>query len=383
VFTLSPFSFTGDWLHHTAPGAYDVRLRALIVSQFAPIQLGAVLGVLAFSCAGSAGSHDTLAIGAFVAGSPVVQAGDAKLPRAHVEPREIEIPRSAGFITSGGAIAVVGYNDMRDMLEAMVSLFVAAHPKARFELDLRGTRFAPAALAAGTSAFAPMGGEFTPQQLESYRAVARADPLLFRVAHASLSPRALSGPLAIFVHPDNPLTSLTLTQAAQAFTGQAARWGALGATGAWADRPIHPYGLKPETVLGIFAKQKVLSGREFGKEFAGFPQSADVVEKLSNDTSGIGFAAANRRSASVRALALAPRAQDEPVAPTAENMVDGRYPLDRFLLIYARRPLLPLVREFLRLVLSREGQEVVAASPQGYLPLSAAEAAAERAKLEK
>jgi len=54
----------------------------------------------------------------------------------------------------------------------------------------------------------------------------------------------------------------------------------------------------------------------------------------------------------------------------------------RFLLIYARRPLLPLVREFLRLVLSREGQEVVAASPQGYLPLSAAEAAAERAKLE-
>ncbi len=342
-----------------------MRLRALIVSQFAPIQLGAVLGVLAFSCAGSAGSHDALASGAFVAGTAVVQAGDANLPRAQVEPREIEIPRSAGFITSGGAIAVVGYNDMRDMLEAMVSLFVAAHPKARFELDLRGTRFAPAALAAGTSAFAPMGGEFTPQQLESYRAVARADPLLFRVAHASLSPRALSGPLAIFVHPDNPLTSLTLTQAAQAFTGQAARWGALGATGAWADRPIHPYGLKPETVLGIFAKQKVLGGREFGKAFAGFPQSADVVEKVCNDTSGAGFAAANRRSPSVRALALAPRAQDEPVAPTAENIAGGRYPLDRFLLIYARRPLLPLVREFLRLVLSREGQEVVAASPQG------------------
>src|SRR5260370_12444740 len=228
-----------------------------------------------------------------------------------------------------------------------------------------------------------MGGEFTPQELESYRAVAGADPVLVRVAQASLRPRALSGPLAIFVHPDNPLTSLALTQAAQAFTGQAARWGALGATGAWADRPIHPYGLKPETVLGIFAKQKVLSGREFGKEFAGFPQSADVVEKLSNDTSGIGFAAANRRSASVRALALAPRAQDEPVAPTAENMVDGRYPLDRFLLIYARRPLLPLVREFLRLVPSRRGPGGGGAAASGDLPLSAAAAAGARAQTQE
>lgn len=314
--------------------------------------------------------------------SAVAQAGDADLPRIHYEPREIEIPKSAAFITSGGAIAVVGYNDMRDMLEEMVRLFVAAHPGARFELDLRGTRFAPAALAAGTSAFAPMGGEFTPQQLDEYRAVAGADPILFRVAHASLNPRALSGPLAIFVHRENPLRSLTLEQAARAFTGQAAHWGVLGATGAWADRPIHPYGLKPETVLGIFAQKKVLGGRAFGREFVGFPQSADVVQKVSSDSLGIGFAAANRGSRSVRALALAPGAKDEPVAATAENVVAGRYPLDRFLLIYTRRPVMPLAREFLRLVLSREGQQVVAASPQGYLPLSAAEAAAERAKLE-
>ncbi len=277
-----------------------------------------------------------LSIGAFVIAIAVAQAGDANSPRAHDERRDIEIPKSAGFITSGSAIAVVGYNDMRDMLEGIVKLFVVAHPKARFELDLRGTRFAPAALAAGTSAFAPMGGEFTPQQLENYRAVTKADPLLFRVAHASLNRRALSGPLAIFVHQDNPLTSLTLAQAAQTFTGQAAHWGALGATGAWAARPIHAYGLKPETVLGIFARQKVLGGKEFGKRFAGFPQSADVVEKVSNDPAGIGFAAANRRSPSVRALALAPRAQDEPVAPTAENIVDGRYALDRFLLKRAK-----------------------------------------------
>src|SRR5258707_600776 len=131
---------------------------------------------------------------------PIVAAGAAPA-------REIEIPKSASFVPPEGAIAVVGYNDMRDILEAIVPLFVAAHPNVRFALALKGTRYAPAALAAGTSAFAPMGGELTPKQLEEYRAAADDDPLLFRVAHASLSARALSAPLAIFVERDDPLQS--------------------------------------------------------------------------------------------------------------------------------------------------------------------------------
>jgi phosphate transport system substrate-binding protein len=298
------------------------------------------------------------------------------------ERRQIEIPKSARFVTAEGAIAVVGYNDMREMLVAIGAIFTAAHPEVRFGFDLRGTRFAPAALAADTSAFAPMGGEFTPAQLEEYRAVVGDEPLAFRVAHASVNPRALSGPLGIFVHRDNPLVSLLLSQAARAFGGQAVRWGDLGATGAWADRPIHPYGLKPDTVLGIFAQKHVLEGRSFSKGFAGFPQSVDVIDKVSADSSGIGFAAANRGTPSVRALALSATTKDTPLAPTAKNIASGRYPLDRFLLIYARRPLTPIAREFLRLVLSPQGQAAVAASPQEYIPLSPSELAVERAKLD-
>jgi len=298
------------------------------------------------------------------------------------EQREIEIPKSAPFVTADGAIAVVGYNDMREMLEAIGAIFTAAHPNVRFAFDLRGTRFAPAALAAGTSAFAPMGGEFTPPQLDEYRAAVGDEPLAFRVAHASVNPRALSGPLGIFVHRDNPLVSLSLPQAGRAFGGQAARWGDLGATGTWTDRPIHIYGLKADTVLGIFAQKRVLEGRPFGPRFAGFPQSVDVVERVSSDSSGIGFAAANRGTPSVRALALSATAKDTPLAPTAKNVASGRYPLDRFLLIYARRPLTQIAREFVRLVLSPQGQAAVAASPQEYIPLSPTELAAERAKLD-
>lgn len=304
---------------------------------------------------------------------------DPALP--HYEPRDVEIPASAGYVDADGAIAVVGYNDMRDILEALVPLFTAAHPDIRIRLDLPGTRFAPAALARGKSAFAPMGAEFTPVQLADYRAMVGADPLEFRVAHASLDPRALSGPLAVFVYRDNPLASLSVDQLRRIYTGETSRWGELGLGGAWAKRAVHAYGVERGTPLAQSFQRNAMEGAAFGAAMTGFPQSRDVVNKVASDPAAIGFAAAMRALPGVRVVPLAPRDGGAPVALTEANLLAGRYPLDRFLLVYARAPLSPVAREFLRLMLSREGQSAIAASPQRYLPLSAREVALERAKL--
>jgi phosphate transport system substrate-binding protein len=271
---------------------------------------------------------------------------------------------------------------MRDMLEPIAALFTAAHPDIRLKLVLPGTRFAPAALARGESAFAPMGALFTPPQLTEYRAIRSEDPVAFRVAHASLDPKALSGPLAVFVHRDNPLVSLTLEQVARVFSGEARQWSHLGVEGRWAQRPIATYGLSAGTALSYAFKDAAMGARAFTSRMSGLPQSAEVVQKVSQDRDGIGFAAAMRATGGARVLPLAVRDGDDPVAPTEESIVAGRYPLDRFLLIYAPRPVTPLVAEFLRLVLSYEGQSAVAATPQKYLPLSADDAAKEMGKLE-
>jgi phosphate transport system substrate-binding protein len=305
---------------------------------------------------------------------------DPALPR--YEARAVEVPRSASYVSPEGAVVVVGYNDMRDMLEPIAALFTAAHPQIRFKLVLPGTRFAPAALARGESAFAPMGAEFTPPQLADYRAVRGDDPVAFRVAHASLDPKALSGPLAVFVHRDNPLASLTLDQVARVFSGEARRWGDLGVEGEWAERPIRAYGMASGTALSFAFRDSAMGGRPYAPQMIGLPQSADLVQRVSQDPLAIGFAAAMRATGAARVLPLAARAGDDPVMPTEESIVANRYPLDRFLLIYAPRPVTPLVREFLRLVLSREGQQAVAATPQKYLPLSAEDAAKERGRLE-
>jgi phosphate transport system substrate-binding protein len=288
---------------------------------------------------------------------------------APYEPRPVTVPPGARYVTPDGAIAVVGYNDMEEMLDTLGLRFSALHPGLRFALNLKGTRTAPPALARGESAFAPMGAEFSPGQMAEYVAVTGHEPLMFRIAHCSLDPAALSGPLGIIVHQDNPLTALSMAEVADIFSGRSS----LG---------LRPLGLASDTALGIFLRDRVLAGGDFGRDFQGFRQSRDVVRAVAADPRAIGFAAAMRTMPGVKLLALAPAAGRPPVVLNEENLRAGRYPLDRFLLIHARRPLDPLVREYLRFVLSPEGQGVIARGSLGYLPLNDAELAAERAKLD-
>lgn len=292
---------------------------------------------------------------------------DSGLPA--YKPHSVTVPAGARYVTADGAVAVLGYNDMEQMLEALGARFSELHPGIRFALTLKGTRTAPPALARGESAFAPMGAEFSPQQLADYRAATGGEPRMFRVAHCSLDAAALSGPLAIIVHRDNPLVSLTLAEVADIFSGRATRG-------------LHLFGLNPETALGLFMRQRTLTGGGFGEGFRGFPQSRDVAQAVAADPQAIGFTAAMRAMPGVKILTLATEAGSPPVPLTDESIRNGRYPLDRFLLIYTRQPLEPFVREYLRYVLSKEGQEVIARGTLGYLPLNATELAAERAKLD-
>jgi phosphate transport system substrate-binding protein len=295
-------------------------------------------------------------------------------PAGPVSPRDalrsIAPPARGGYLTPSGAIAIVGYNDMAEMLTALTERFAAEHPGFKFALELKGTRTGPPALAAGKSALAPMGAEFSPSELADYRAATGGDPLVVRLAHASLNPRALSGPLAIFVHQQNPLNSLTLDEVAAIFAGLDPA------------RGLRPIGLGPETALGLFFRQRVLGPREFAADFSSQLQSAVVVEKVGKDERAIGFAAAMRATPTVKILALASRPGKPPVTLTAENLADGHYPLNRHLLICARLPLEPWVREFLNFALSAPGQQLVGSGTLGYLPLNASDVAAEQDKIQ-
>ncbi|MFV0275904.1 MAG: PstS family phosphate ABC transporter substrate-binding protein, partial [Parahaliea sp.] len=101
---------------------------------------------------------------------------------------------------------------------------------------------------------------------------------------------------------------------------------------------------------------------------------ASVVQSVSGSVNGIGYSGIGYKTSSVRALPLSRQDGGELVEATPANAVAGTYPLARFLYVYVNKApnkaLSPLEREFIRLIFSRQGQEVVGKG--GYIPLSAA-----------
>jgi phosphate transport system substrate-binding protein len=295
-------------------------------------------------------------------------------------------PFAARAAVPAGEFTILGYNDMAEMIAGLDAAFALLHPGIVFHTELEGTRFGPAALAEGRALIAPMGALFTPAQLQAYRAVAGSEPAAFRIAHASLSPRALSGPNAIYVHRDNPLQAADLPAVAGLFTRPGPhRWRALGAGVPLADRPIRLAGLSPDTPLALEMQAAAFPGRAFAADMQGFRQSRDVIAFVAAEPLALGFAALNRASGPVRALGLRPRPGAPAVFADEKSLRAGAYPLDRHLWLYARRDargrLDPRARAYIAFALSDRGQEIVGAGSLGYLPLGREEARRERAKL--
>lgn len=291
---------------------------------------------------------------------------------------------------ASNTIRIVGYNDMAAIFRAWDSHFTRRHPQVRFELVLHGTRTAPMALARGWSLLAPMGAPFSDRQLRRYRAVRHADPVAFRVAHASNDPRALSSPLGIFVNAGNPLHAITLRQVARVLTHRGAdssmTWGELGVKGPWARRYIDPCGLAPSTALGQYMARHVLHGRAYTGDFLAFSESSAVVLAAASDPNALCFADLNHQEHGAKRLRISAAAGTTQFTGTRDEIQSGAYPLDRYLYIYVRRAVRSKFRnsllcQYLKMVLSPEGQRLLAKAPPSYIPLNARQLHAEQAKL--
>ena len=188
--------------------------------------------------------------------------------------------------------------------------------------------------------------------------------------------------LAVFVHRDNPLKSLTLPQVDAIFSknrngGAAAdirTWGDLGLEGEWKDKPISLYGRNATSGTYGYFKEFALFKGDFKSTVKEQPGSSAVVQAIASDKFGIGYSGIGYKTADVRAVPLAAKSNSAVVAPVAANAYSGDYSLARFLYLSVNRnpaaALDPLRREFLRYVLSASGQADV--KKDGYLPLPAA-----------
>lgn len=355
-----------------------------LMSLISPTLAGA-----AASSAASASATASPATAATVPAAPwVAMSVDPKI--AAYRPQPVGLASDAPFRTRDGAVGLGGANHTAFIVERFNALFTQTHPAIRFASNDKGTTSAIPLLSTGTILFAPVGRGINPGERRAFREAVGAEPIEIRVAHASNdTSQHLATSLSVYVNRENPLSQLSTTQVDKMLSignpgGDYTRWNQVGLTGIWADRAIHPYGTPEYTGFGDYLQSTHLDGRRLATTSEQYGDTGRILKRLEDDPAGIAIAAIGKDNARIKALAIT---DDSGAATTGtpEEIVANRYPYGRFIYFYIRKvpgkPVDPVVAEYIRLVLSREGQSIVASQPNGYMPLSASEVRAELAKL--
>ena len=272
-----------------------------------------------------------------------------------------------------GNLSSVGSDTLANLVTLWAESYKREYPNLNIQIQAAGSSTAPPALTEGTAGIGPMSRKMKDAELQAFEQRFGYPPTAVPVAIDAL---------AIFVNKDNPLRQLTLEQVDAIFSStrlcggphELKTWGDLGLTGDWARRPIQRFGRNSVSGTYGYFKEAALCRGDFRANVNEQPGSASVVQAISQSLGGIGYSGIGYQTASVHTLALARQGTTDFVADNQENTLSGRYPLARYLYVYVNkapnRPLNPLEGEFLRLILSRNGQEAVV--KDGYIPLPAA-----------
>lgn len=271
-----------------------------------------------------------------------------------------------------GTINCIGSDSMDPIVQLWASDFRQHYPKVNVEILSKGSATAPKALIAGTAQVGHMSREMSTQELAQFEAKYGYPPTRVVVAVDAL---------AVYVNANNPIRSLTLEQVDAIFSTtrkggfpeDITVWGDLGLKREWSARSIQPYGRDENSGTRAFFKEHALKKGDYKPTLKVVADQFALVEAPAVDAAGISYGPVQHSVRMVRAVPIIDFKGDKPMVPTVENILNGKYPLTRFLYLYVNRrpgqPMNPSVREFLLSILSKQGQKAVAEF--GALPLPA------------
>lgn len=352
------------------------------------------------------------ATAALAAASPAASGTGVAAP---VAARNVSIPPWASYLASlppyqpsrqvSGTVTSWGHGFLEPMMRDWEQDFHRLQPHVRFEDDLASSAAAMAGLYTGRANLGVLAREIVPMEVAAYQKMTGQKIFPVTVLTGSYADPDKLMALGIFVNRDNPLRRLDFRQLDAIFGAQhlagaldnIRTWGQLGLGGAWKDRPIHPYsGPAGDEAPAYYFSQTVMHGSTLwngrlrqlddgkgpdGKQVDGYQRAVDAV---ATDPDGIAVTVAGYHNPRARLIAIARNSAGPYVEPSRASVADRSYPLSRSVTFYIndgpKIPPDPAVVEFLRYVLSRDGQEQVLREGD-FLPLTPQIARAQMAKL--
>jgi len=304
-----------------------------------------------------------------------------QLPAAEALKVDPKLPAYAPVSGVSGNLNSIGSDTLNNLMTLWAEGFQAVYPNVKIQIEGKGSSTAPPALIEGTAQLGPMSRALKGTEIDAFEKKFGYKPTEIKVSIDAL---------AVYVHKDNPIPSLTMAQVDSIFSSTrkaggpvVERWSEVGMTGDWSARPLSLYGRNSASGTYGFFKDVALKGGDFKATVKEQPGSSSVVQGISSDLGGIGYSGIGYITSGVRAVPLA-GADGKVYGPTPENCMTGKFPLARFLYIYVNKkpgqPMDKLTGEFLKFVLSKPGQEVVV--KDGYYPLPAVATAAEVKKVD-
>jgi len=302
----------------------------------------------------------------------LVVSGSAALVQAEavkVDPKLTNYKKVAGV---SGNLNSVGSDTLNNLMAFWVESFNKQYPNVKIQVEGKGSATAPPALIEGTSQLGPMSREMKNEEIDKFEKKHGYKPTKVAVAIDTL---------AVFVNKNNPIKSLSLEEVDAIFSKtrksghkEIKTWGDLGLKGDFANKPISLFGRNSASGTYGFFKDHALFKGDFKDTVKEQPGSSSVVQGVGTDKFAIGYSGIGYATSDVRAVPLSNEKafNGQPFAATYQNALDEKYPLSRYLYIYINRnpkkPMDPLVREFLTFVLSQQGQQIVI--KDGFLPLT-------------
>lgn len=260
-------------------------------------------------------------------------------------------PPPAPAVGPEGTVTVKGSDTMVILAQRWAEQFMKSHPEARIQVTGGGSGTGLAALINGTTDIALSS---RPIKDAEARQVQQRDP------QGPVEVTVARDGITFYVHEDNPVDALSLAQLKAIYLGDLKNWKDVGGR----DAPIIVYSRENSSGTYSFVKDEVLDGEDFTERALTLPGTAAVVHAVSLEKNGIGYGG-GAYAKGVKELKI--KKGNDAIAPTAENIKSGKYPLSRDLYFYLRNKPSGDAKAFIDFTLSPEGQALV--TKVGYFPV--------------